>query len=108
MTFAYPHFIKDNSANGRVAVFVLTSAGIYSAVYLALIAAYEHWWWRLLHRAENYSGYWAMTITYEFLERPNPNGGTPLQLPYAFDSAFKISQSATHLGFPEGYSAPNE
>ena len=108
MTIVYPAVIKKPSSDTAEILFILGLGSIYSIFYIVCMWFYENFAWKLIHIRDNYSGYWDMYVTYEFLERSGRYCQAELDLPFTFHSAFKIEQSATTLRFPEGYSAPNE
>lgn len=111
LVFVYPYTISltESESLGETGfLFFLISLGsIYTLIFSVMLTSYEHFFWKLHSRKNDYSGFWKMVIRYEFLERDNTNRSR-VPLPYIFESVFKIEQSIFELRFSEGFSAENE
>jgi len=94
----------------KTLLFIVTVGGFYTVLFSMVLTIYEKYIWRLLITKYDYNGYWKMKITYEFNERKSLKCNTRdgFNLPYVFESVFKIEQNLFGLKFTEGFSAKNE
>jgi len=100
---------NETSFIAKSLMFILAVGAIYTFFFSLMMSLYEKYLWRLLNPNFDYNGYWKMKITYEFLERKSrKRNNNYINLPYTFESVFKIEQDTFDLYFSEGFSAPNE
>lgn len=111
LVFIFPAISNLNQEHhlgvGKVLIFVVTTGSVYTVLFNLSLSLYENYLWKWHSKRHNYNGFWKMTIRYEFLERIS-NTDKKIELPYIFESVFRIEQSVFDLRFSEGFSAPNE
>ena len=109
LNVVYPWLTAQTSFISQTLLFVVALGASYTIFFSVIMTIYEKYIWRLINPKYDYNGYWKMKITYEFLERKTTKRNVEkIELPYTFESVFKIEQSLFDLHFTEGFSAPNE
>lgn len=107
MTIIYPEVLANPKKFGNNGIFIITLSTIYTVFFSFILLLYEKFIWKMLNRSSNFNGCWKMVIKYEFLEKEIENS-EKLELPYIFESVFRIKQTPFNFSFSEGFSAPNE
>lgn len=88
--------------------FFVSIGGVYGVIYAVPMFLYEKWAWRWHKPKFDYSGYWHLTIEYQYMEKPPPPNIEALELPHKIKSVFTVEQTPFTFKITEGFSASIE